>query len=217
MKALTVTTARELRNRVSVRFGKRSDALSFPEHIVLYEVPFMGRPRPGFEDIAAERPNDRRWISSQRYDALAIGVWPSSKQLVHGFELKVSRGDLLHELRDLTKSEIAASNVDRFWLVLGDKSLLREDDPIPESWGIMAAVGRGLRLIRDAAPQPGLLARSLLIGVATRALIQPTIGREVRYRDGLITGQKWRGDSLEGARRQGYERALREHNIREAS
>lgn len=179
-----VATARELRNRVAVKFGKRSEALSYPEHVVLYEVPFVGRTRMS----AWGRP------TRQRYDVLAVGIWPSSKQLVHGFELKVSRSDLLHELRDLTKSEHAARNVDRFWLVLGEKTLMRDTDPIPESWGILYASGRGLRKLRDAAPQDGDGARALLAGVATRALVSPRQGREVRYRDGWVKG-----------RREGYE------------
>lgn len=202
-KPLTVGTARELRNRVAVRFGKRSDMMSFPEHITLYEVPFIGRPRfhESIEAMGA-LANDRRFRSRQRFDVLAVGVWPSSKGLIHGFELKVSRADLLHELRDLSKSEHAARLVDRFWLVLGDKSLLREDDPVPESWGILVAVGRGLRVIRDAAPQPGEFDRSLLLGIATRALVTPRMGGEARYRDGLNRGYTSMKDQLATAYRQ---------------
>ncbi|NQX36265.1 hypothetical protein [Herbiconiux sp. VKM Ac-2851] len=182
MAPTKVATARELRARVAAKFGKRSEALSFPEHVTLFEVPFDGRIRPGYEGTG------RR--SRQRYDVLAVGLWPSSKHLVHGFELKVSRSDLLHELRDLTKSEHAAANVDRFWLVLGDRTILRDDDPIPASWGIIVPHGRGLTIHRDAQPQPGLMDRSLIRGITTRALVHPRIGTEVRYRDGLQKGRR---------------------------
>lgn len=205
---MTVTTARELRHRVARKFGKRSDVLSFPEHVVLFEVPFRGRPRYGLEesDTLAESLRSR-----QRYDALAIGVWPSSKKLIHGFELKVTRADLLHELRDLTKSEYAARNVDRFWLVLGDKTLMKDTDPVPESWGVLAAHGRGLRMIREAQPQPGLMDRELLVGAVTRALVHPTIGREVRYRDGLVSNHKWYQSQVDSLRGQYNDLNLRHH------
>lgn len=196
----TVATARELRNRVAAKFGKRSEALSYPEHITLYEVPFLGRVRPGYELSGRQ--------SRQRYDVLAIGIWPSSAGLVHGFELKVSRADLLHELKDLSKSEHAATNVDRFWLVLGDKSLIREGDPIPESWGIMVPYGRGLTKLKDAAEQPGLMSRSLVAGIATRALVSPRIGTEVRHLDGLRRGRREGVDwALQSVRDDGRDRA----------
>lgn len=169
---MAVATARELRNRVSNKFGKRSEAVSYPEHVVLYEVP-------------VNQDGTRR-----RIDAVAIGVWRKTGNLVHGFELKVSRADLLHELRDLTKSEPAVRAVDRFWLVLGDKALMRDTDPIPESWGIIVAHGRGLRIVREAAPQAGELDRSLLVGMVTRALVAPRMGTAIRYRDGLIRGYR---------------------------
>jgi hypothetical protein len=174
--------------------------------VVLFEVPFLGRAKYGLVDgeNLEDLPSNLR--SRQRYDALAVGIWPSSKQLVHGFELKVSRSDLLHELRDLTKSEEAARNVDRFWLVLGDKTILRDTDLVPDSWGILAAVGRGLRIIRDAQPQEGALTRSLLIGAVTRSLVQPTIGREVRYRDALVRSDKEYRQQLEHIRASSRER-----------
>jgi hypothetical protein len=171
---VTVRTARELRNRVAAKFGRTSDPMLFPEHVVLYEVPLHGR------------GNSR---SLQRIDAVAVGVWPGTQQLIHGFELKVSRADLLHELKDLTKSQAAVDACDRFWLVLGDAKLLRPEDPVPESWGILAASGRGLRTLRAAEPQAGRHDPSLIIGLVTRALVAPRMGFEARYKAGLQRGR----------------------------
>jgi hypothetical protein len=164
---------------------------SFPQYVCLFEVPFSGRVQPQHQAWVAEHPEAAdRHRARQRFDVLAIGVWSKTQHLVHGFELKVSRADLLHELRDLTKSEVAARMVDRFWLVLGDRALLKDTDPVPESWGILVARGRGLTLVREPAPQAGEIDRSLVLGIATRALVSPTIGREARYRDGWIRGRR---------------------------
>lgn len=181
MKGTSVKTARELRNRIAAKFGRMSDAASFPEHVVLFEVPIEGRLQPGYEFLQR--------ASRQRIDAVAVGIWKKTEGLIHGFEIKVSRSDLLHELRDLTKSEAAVRAVDRWWLVLGSRDLLHEDDPVPASWGVLYAQGRGLRVLREPSPQAGAADRSLLTGLVTRALISPRYIGQIRYRDGLIASQ----------------------------
>ena len=66
---------------------------------------------------------------------------------------------------------------------------VREGDPIPETWGILYASGRGLRLHREPAPQVGTLDRTLIVGMVARALIAPRLGTQMRYLEGLIRGQ----------------------------
>ena len=39
---MAVSTAKEVRNRLKNRFGKTSEAVPMPEHIVLFEVPVDG-------------------------------------------------------------------------------------------------------------------------------------------------------------------------------
>lgn len=43
---------------------------------------------------------------------------------------------------------------DRWWLALGDPALLRAEDVLPESWGIVACRGRGLTVLREPQPLP---------------------------------------------------------------
>lgn len=207
---MNTMTARELRQRVAARFGKTSEAVSFPEYVVLFEVPIVGRPRTPLAEGESLDDYPIALRSRQRLDVVAVGVWNRTSHLVHGFEVKVSRADLLHELRDLTKSEYAARAVDRFWLVLGDRTLMRDTDPIPESWGILYASGRGLRLLREPGVQEGSLDRTLIVGMVTRALIAPRIGTQVRYRDGLMHGLNQVRELVTAAETRGYSRGQRE-------
>lgn len=104
--------------------------------LTLLEVPIDGR------------PSGRRKVSRQFLDAVVVGMWPSTEYLIHGFEIKASRADIRHELKDLTKSQAGMRECDRFWLVVPSLELLRggpraEDltPSLPSSWGIMTALG----------------------------------------------------------------------------
>lgn len=46
-------------------------------------------------------------------DAVTIGLWPSKGYSVEGYEIKVSKSDLEHELQDITKWEAVGQFCDR--------------------------------------------------------------------------------------------------------
>lgn len=70
--------------------------------------------------------NSTGWKRTERYaDAVAMSLWPSRGLEVHGFEIKVSRSDVLKELRDPEKAAPIMRFCDRWWLVLGDKDLIQ--------------------------------------------------------------------------------------------
>lgn len=100
-------------------------------------------------------------------DAVAVDLWPSSGNVMHGFEVKVSRSDWLTELRDPTKHEPIAQFCDHWWLVVPDAKIAH--DGVPDGWGLLAVTknGRGLRVHRPAprrervAPTPSFLAALL--------------------------------------------------------
>ncbi|MBZ4312508.1 hypothetical protein LAN17_23350, partial [Mycobacterium tuberculosis] len=78
-------------------------------------------------------------------------------------------------------------------------------DPVPESWGILAASGRGLRTLRAPGPQAGRHDPSLIVGLVTRALVAPRLGLDARYKAGLQRGRtegrqeiQYQYDSLRG-------------------
>lgn len=84
-------------------------------------------------------------------DAMAVDLWPSSGNLVHGFEVKVSRSDWLAELRDPTKADAIRRYCDHWWLVVPDAAIVRGD--LPDGWGLLAVGKDGALRVRTKAPR----------------------------------------------------------------
>lgn len=76
------------------------------------------------------------WADPRRADFLAQDCWNAQGLLLHGHEVKVSRSDWLCELRDPSKAEAVKRYCDRWWLVVSDKAIVRDD--LPDGWGLMA-------------------------------------------------------------------------------
>lgn len=85
-------------------------------------------------------------------DGLAISLYPSKGYDIHGFEIKVSRNDVLKELKSLQKSENIQRFCSRWWLVIGDKSVV-EIAELPPYWGLLIPYGSGLRQAKAAPLQ----------------------------------------------------------------
>jgi hypothetical protein len=85
----------------------------------------------------------RRWA-----DAVAMGIWPSRGLALQGFEIKVSRSDLLSELKNPAKAESIARYC-RYWWLATPPGLVR-DGELPEGWGLYEAHPNGLRMIKPA-------------------------------------------------------------------
>lgn len=67
-------------------------------------------------------------------DAIAMSLWPSRGLEVFGFEIKVSRGDWLRELKDPAKAEPIAQYCDR-WIVLAPTGIVKSEE-VPAGWGL---------------------------------------------------------------------------------
>lgn len=81
-------------------------------------------------------------------DFIAIDGWESKKHVIHGHEVKVSRSDWLHELKDPEKAEAFRPFCDYWWLVVSDKSIVRDD--LPEGWGLMVVTNGVARVVKQA-------------------------------------------------------------------
>lgn len=93
-----------------------------------------------------QRGTDGEWVP--RADLV-------SRRMLHGHEVKVSRGDWLRELRDPTKADTWRQYCDRWWLV-APAGVARPDE-LPTGWGLLVPVGRVLRAVVPAPvldPQP---------------------------------------------------------------
>lgn len=68
-------------------------------------------------------------------DAVAVNLWRSRGHAVHGFEIKISRGDWLKELKDPSKAEPVYRYCDAWWIV-APKGVVK-DGELPPNWGLL--------------------------------------------------------------------------------
>ncbi len=71
---------------------------------------------------------------SRYADAVAMSLWPSRGLGLHGFEIKVSRGDWLSELKNPAKSSEIQKYCDHWWIVTPDTEIILENE-LPVTWG----------------------------------------------------------------------------------
>jgi hypothetical protein len=115
--------------------------------------------------------NERRGLRIA--DFIAQDTWEAQGLLLHGHEVKVSRSDWLHELAQPDKAEAIKRFCDRWWLVVPDARIVRDD--LPDGWGLLALDSSGrLRVKRRAPhltpdPMPATFRASLMRAVAKTA------------------------------------------------
>ena len=105
---------------------------------------------------------------SRTLDAMAMSLWPSRGLHLHGFEVKVSRGDWQRELADPAKADGFASVCHAFWLV-APKEIIKPGE-LPPTWGLLVPHGKGLRAEKEAPlqerpPMPWDMLAAFLRGV----------------------------------------------------
>lgn len=137
-------------------------------------------------------------------DAVAMNLYPSRGMEVNGFEVKVSRGDWLRELRDPAKAEGVFKYCDRWWLVIAGKDVAKIDE-LPVTWGMLELVGVKL-VIRKQAPEltPQPLDRPFFAALARRASAASNEEIEAivaaRVKDDLDRNRPYKEQALERAR-----------------
>lgn len=113
-------------------------------------------------------------------DALLFNLWPSGGFEIHGFEIKVTRNDLLKEIQRPRKAENISQFCDRWWLVVGDKSIV-ELAELPSHWGLMIPYGNGLSIKKSPALQkPPPLDPGLLMSIVRNMYRQNPSAKEIR-------------------------------------
>lgn len=103
------------------------------------------------------------------------GQFESTYALI-GHEIKVSRSDWLHELKQPDKAEAWRKHCHEFYLVVSDISIVRDD--LPENWGLMVPNrGNGLRTVKKAPRQfdPEPLPHDMMV-----SLLRATMQTEMR-------------------------------------
>lgn len=101
-------------------------------------------------------------------DGMAMSLWPSRGLHLHGFEVKISRGDWQRELADPAKADGFAAVCHAFWLV-APKEIVKPGE-LPPTWGLLVPHGKGLRVEKEAplqerSPMPWDMLAAFLRGV----------------------------------------------------
>lgn len=185
----TQTTAEQVRGALRNRYAA-------PEFALLEEVRnATGRMR--------EKPGRRMGSGKKaRYaDMLAMSLYPSAGLEMIGFEIKVSRADWINELKDLSKSDAISKYCDRWYLVIGDISIIK-DGELPAGWGLLILHDGQ---IIEAVPAPKREAQDVdraflasLLRNATMAATPQVVKPRTRTRKPRVvakTASGWRGSS----------------------
>lgn len=142
----------------------------------------------------------RRWA-----DALIMSLWPSRGLELIGIEIKVRRQDWLTELANPAKAEAICKYCDRWYLVVGDASIIKPGE-LPPTWGLITPHGDGLRVQTEApvlTPEP--LGRGFLAAIFRRSIEQGKAKEELdeAYESGYQAATKSHDDTYAAGRRAG--------------
>jgi hypothetical protein len=180
MAKRTTLTAEQLMDRLRVKFGNPEKGWAMLEQVASCS---------GFNNGYS--------------DAVAIQLWPSRGHQILGFELKVSRGDWLRELKNRKKTEESAFVFCHQWWVVADRGCV-QDGELPATWGLLGPSGQGLAIIKQAPElTPQEIDLSFLAAVLRRAAKASDFDKEAKrycgYKDGFADGKERAADALKRA------------------
>jgi len=142
-----------------------------------------------------------------RADAIAMGLWQSKGIEIEGFEIKVSRADWNRERKRPAKAESILSYCDRWWLVVADPVLVK-DDELPAPWGLLAPRGDHLVAVKQAPKlDPRPLDRFFVASVLRHAqrqwspeatAIERRDARNGGFQEGFAKGREDNKDEIDG-------------------
>jgi len=140
--------------------------------------------------VLSEVSNSTGFARSRSADVVALGTWPSRGLDLHGFEIKVSRSDLLSELAKPEKADGVGKYCSYWWLVVSDAKLV-EGVAIPGTWGVLAPRNKILREIKkperlEAKPWTPAFAASLIRNYARGVVSITELEKERAERDAII-------------------------------
>jgi hypothetical protein len=120
-----------------------------------------------------EVANATGWSASRSADALLMELWKPHEW--HGFEIKASRADWLNERKDPSKAEAFTRYMDRWWLVVGDTSIVK-DGELPEGWGLLVPTdGRVLRVAKQAPKLTPAVMPATFVAALMRRLVEQSV------------------------------------------
>lgn len=124
-------------------------------------------------------------------DALAMSLYPSRGLDLHGFEIKIYRGDWLSELKNPEKAEEIAQFCDYWWIV-APKEIIKLEE-VPSKWGVMIPFGKTLKIIKKAEELKSKKVDKLFLASIlrkTQETLTPDAKLEKEYKKGLKEGKE---------------------------
>lgn len=112
---------------------KRIDGHKWTEDEVFRALETV-HPGPDKWTLVPHLPDATSFDKCRTVDAMAFGCWRSVGIAVHGYEIKVSRGDWLRELQDPEKS-FAFSNRCNYWWIAAPEKIVKLEE-LPAHWGL---------------------------------------------------------------------------------
>jgi len=112
---------------------KRVDGFKWTEEDVFAALETV-HPGPDKWTLVPHLPDATSFDKCRTVDAMAFGCWRSVGIAVHGYEIKVSRGDWLRELQDPEKS-FAFSNRCNYWWIAAPEKIVKLEE-LPAHWGL---------------------------------------------------------------------------------
>lgn len=108
----------------------------------------------------------RSWV-----DAVVVNLWPSDGLYRHGFEIKVSRGDLVKELQTPSKNEWVRAHCHSFTFV-APKSIVKDASELPKGAGWLYPRGDNLVTGRVAELRQDAVLDELLLAAFIRSAVK---------------------------------------------
>lgn len=131
-------------------------------------------------------PSTTGFAATRTIDGVAMGLWPSRGLDLHGFEVKVSRGDWLRELKKPEKAD--GWRFDYFWIVAPvDVVKLSE---LPKLWGLLELKANGKLYVTKEA-----------VDMKPKDVTRPMLAAMMRKVHKAVTTS----DDIARARRAGFE------------
>lgn len=100
-------------------------------------------------------PNGTGGRADRWADAVVMSLWPSRGIDLHGIEIKVSRSDLLRELKSPHKAEAVAQHCDFWWIAVGSTKVSDGVD-LPRTWGLLVPdKKKGMKVAKESTKLKG--------------------------------------------------------------
>jgi hypothetical protein len=96
--------------------------------------------------------NGTGYAANRTADALAMSLWPSRGLHLHGFEVKVSRGDWLRELKEPAKADDFAHYCHFWWVAVPAGEEIVKEGELPPTWGLLSCSHKRIKVTAAKTP-----------------------------------------------------------------